>query len=75
MRRVRALRLTQLAGYPEGHCDATTPDIERDIGFLRAKQDAGADFVVTQLFYCVDAFLDYLKRCRAAGAFRSVYSR
>lgn len=54
-------------GYPEGHCDAIDADVDRDIGYLKAKQDAGAEFVVTQLFYCVDAFLEWLRKCRQAG--------
>lgn len=54
-----------VAGYPEGHISATSP--ADDIKYLKMKVDAGADFVITQLFYDVDVFLEWVKRCRAAG--------
>lgn len=56
-----------VAGYPEGYCDSLDQDVERDVRFLKAKQDAGADFIVTQLFYDVDVFLQWYKRCRESG--------
>jgi len=54
-----------VAGYPEGHTECTS--LEEDIQHLKAKIEAGADFVITQLFYDVDIFLDWLKKIRAAG--------
>ncbi|KAG0166262.1 hypothetical protein DFQ28_007907 [Apophysomyces sp. BC1034] len=54
-----------VAGHPEGHID--NPDKEADLLTLKAKVDAGADFIVTQLFFDVDIFLDFVKRCRAIG--------
>ncbi|GAA5993328.1 hypothetical protein JCM5350_001567 [Sporobolomyces pararoseus] len=54
-----------VAGYPEGHADS--PDKENDINYLYEKQQAGADFVVTQLFYDVDVFISWYKRCRERG--------
>ncbi|KAJ1879644.1 methylenetetrahydrofolate reductase (NAD(P)H) met13, partial [Kickxella alabastrina] len=54
-----------VAGYPEG-CIGPE-DIDRDIQYLKEKQDAGADIVVTQLFYDVDNFLVWVDKCRAAG--------
>lgn len=54
-----------VAGYPEGHVDATSR--EDDVKYLKEKIDAGADFVITQLFYDVDLFLQYVKDCRAIG--------
>ncbi|KAG9291129.1 hypothetical protein G9A89_013001 [Geosiphon pyriformis] len=54
-----------VAGYPEGHID--NPDKDDDLRRLKEKVDAGADFIVTQLFYDVDLFLDWVKKCRAIG--------
>uniref|UniRef100_UPI0040577AAB methylenetetrahydrofolate reductase n=1 Tax=Alistipes sp. TaxID=1872444 RepID=UPI0040577AAB len=54
-----------VAGYPETHCEA--PSSEADIAVLKAKVDAGADYVVTQLCYDTERFFDYVKRCREAG--------
>lgn len=54
-----------VAGYSEGHPDS--PDKQTDVQNLKIKVDAGADFIITQLFYDVDEFLDYIDRCRAAG--------
>ncbi len=38
-----------------------------DIHYLKQKVDAGADFVITQLFYDVDHYLNYVKDCRWEG--------
>ncbi|KAJ1675507.1 methylenetetrahydrofolate reductase (NAD(P)H) met13 [Spiromyces aspiralis] len=54
-----------VAGYPEG-C-ASPDDVEKDILYLKEKVDAGADLVITQLFYDVDLYLDWVARCRKAG--------
>ncbi|CAG8614444.1 9378_t:CDS:2, partial [Ambispora gerdemannii] len=54
-----------VAGYPEGHVDNTNK--EDDLYRLKEKVEAGADFIVTQLFYDVDLFLDWIKKCRAIG--------
>ncbi|GAA5849861.1 hypothetical protein JCM3766R1_004020 [Sporobolomyces carnicolor] len=54
-----------VAGYPEGHADS--PDKANDIDFLFEKQQAGADFVVTQLFYDVDVFINWYHKCRERG--------
>ncbi|ORZ15536.1 methylenetetrahydrofolate reductase-domain-containing protein [Lobosporangium transversale] len=56
-----------VAGYPEGHMDNTTFSSEEEIGFLKQKIEAGADFVLTQLFYDVDGFLAWEKQCRSLG--------
>ncbi|MDR0325533.1 MAG: methylenetetrahydrofolate reductase [Oscillospiraceae bacterium] len=53
------------ACYPEGHIDST--DLALDIGYLKAKQDAGAEFFVSQLFFDNDVFFRFLERARAAG--------
>lgn len=54
-----------VAGYPEGHLQCKS--IEEDIKYLKAKVDAGADFIITQLFYDVDNFVAWVDKCRAAG--------
>jgi methylenetetrahydrofolate reductase (NADPH) len=47
------------------HVEAKSRD--DDIKYLKEKIDAGADFVITQLFYDNQIFLDWVKDCRAAG--------
>lgn len=47
--------------------DSTDPNSDDEIRFLKEKIDAGADFVLTQLFYDVDGFLAWEKRCRSVG--------
>ncbi|GAA5931534.1 methylenetetrahydrofolate reductase (NAD(P)H) MET12 [Sporobolomyces koalae] len=54
-----------VAGYPEGHADS--PDKLDDIEYLYEKQEAGADFVVTQLFYDTDVFMKWYEACRKRG--------
>lgn len=53
-----------VAGHPEGHPSSTSFDEE--IQHLKEKVDAGADFIITQLFYDVDAFLSFVGCCREA---------
>ncbi|KAI9798758.1 MAG: hypothetical protein M1833_004588 [Piccolia ochrophora] len=54
-----------VAGYPEG-CD-DQDDRELLIEHLKEKIDAGGTFVVTQMFYDVDNFLEWVRKCRAKG--------
>ncbi len=54
-----------IAGYPEG-CDDNR-DQEMLTEHLKQKVDAGGTFIVTQMFYDVDNFLDWVKRVRAKG--------
>jgi methylenetetrahydrofolate reductase (NADPH) len=53
------------AGYPEGHVEC--PDKASDLDNLRRKVDAGADFIVTQLFFDNRFFIEFLERARAIG--------
>ena len=54
-----------VAGYPEIHLQATSR--EDDIRYLKEKVDAGADFVITQLFFDNQIFHDWIRDCRNAG--------
>ena len=54
-----------VAGYPEGHIDAVS--YEEDLKHLKEKVDAGADVIVTQLFYDGDNFIKWCADVRAAG--------
>ncbi|KAI8997799.1 methylenetetrahydrofolate reductase [Pilobolus umbonatus] len=54
-----------VAAHPEGHID--NPDKEDDLLRLKNKVEAGADFVVTQLFFDADLFIDFYKKARAIG--------
>lgn len=56
-----------VAGYPEGMVDHGETDTDRDMTYLRAKQDAGAQFIVTQFFYDADAFTSWYRAVRKHG--------
>ena len=53
------------ACYPEGHTESE--DLDSDIAYARLKQDLGADFLITQLFYDNAYFFDFQERAAAAG--------
>ena len=54
-----------VAGYPEGHPE--TPNRLKEIEYLKAKVDAGADYLCTQLFFDNRDFYDFRERCLLAG--------
>lgn len=54
-----------VAGYPTPHVDSESA--ESDLHWLKVKCDAGADFIITQLFYDMDGFEDWVKSCRDYG--------
>jgi methylenetetrahydrofolate reductase (NADPH) len=54
-----------VAGYPEGH--PGSPNRLMEMEYLKAKVDAGADYICTQLFYNNHDFYDFCERCEIAG--------
>ncbi|KAI8982412.1 methylenetetrahydrofolate reductase-domain-containing protein [Mycotypha africana] len=59
-----------VAGYPEGHLGQVSKDEleeQLELGYLKEKVEAGADFIMTQLFYDVDVFLKWIEKCREQG--------
>ena len=54
-----------VAGHPEGHPQSESG--KEELFYLKQKIDAGADFIMTQFFYNVNLFLDYVKKCRNIG--------
>ena len=67
-----------VAAYPEGHADESHPDgqsLEHDLPYLVDKVQAGADFIMTQLFFDIEAYNKFEERLREhpSGAFKDIH--
>ena len=54
-----------IAGYPEKHFEA--PNLESDLAYAKAKVEAGANYIVTQMFFDNQYYFDYVDKCREIG--------
>jgi methylenetetrahydrofolate reductase (NADPH) len=54
-----------VAGDPEKH--AESPNMDSDLFFLKKKIEAGASYIVTQMFFDNKKYFDFVKRCREKG--------
>jgi methylenetetrahydrofolate reductase (NADPH) len=65
IKKIKPLFCVGVAGHPEGHCEASS--LERDTVFLKEKIEAGADYVITQLFFDNRYYFDFVDHCNKVG--------
>ncbi|KNC78859.1 hypothetical protein SARC_08722, partial [Sphaeroforma arctica JP610] len=56
-----------VAGFPEGRVGCGADKVDDGIAHLTEKVTAGADFILTQVFFDPEVFLTYMRKCREAG--------